>query len=339
MSLPEVPPEIQPQRTEKSYRQEFIEGMRRWFSRFDVDAELERKFELERKLKEFHDLFDGLIKDGLTKENFKVYKLQAHAAEINEKEFQPSHLEDRVAEMNEKLKGMDDLYQKLTLKKFKIKKRSFKVINIDGENEAIDGNPDITTSKKHEKQDNTHEAIDGNAETTIFKKHEKQDHTHEAIDGNPDIIGLKKHEKQDHTVWAGFLALEVGVASCLGNPFDKLPKLLESTGKVKQQSVINSGEALRVFAQPITWNAILFGSFIFSTIHAPLGFRVSANSIQMLLLVYCILAEAEALSDCAVMWGSTQIPALLFVCGWAIVPVLLIASIIAGLKYSRFSPK
>jgi len=191
------------------------------------------------------------------------------------------------------------------------------VINIDGENEAVDGNPDITTSKKHE----------------------KQYHTHEAIDGNPDIIGLKKHEKQDHTVWAGFLALEVGVASCLGNPFDKLPKLWESTGKVKQQSVINSGEALRVFAQPITWNAILFGSFIFSTIHAPLGFRVSANSIQMLLLVYCILAEAEAMSDCAVMWGSTQIPALLFVCGWASVLVLLIASIIAGLKYSRFSPK
>ncbi|XP_047179211.1 uncharacterized protein LOC124846042 [Vigna umbellata] len=64
----------------------------------------------------------------------------------------------------------------------------------------------------------------------------------------------------------------------------------------------------------------------------PFAFRVPAILVLLLLFIYCILALAEALSGYGVALGSTEVPALMFVCGGAIGAMLLMGSIIMVLK-------
>ena len=144
----------------------------------------------------------------------------------------------------------------------------------------------------------------------------------------------KKHPKQhDLSLWATFYTGQLGMACCLGNPFDMFSKL-EGTGKMKVQSLLSFGEALPVFLPSMTLSAMFFLNFIYTTILTrPLPFRVPANSILLLLLFYYILALAEAMSGSGVLWGSVQISALLFVSGGAIGFMMLIASIIMMVKF------
>ncbi|KAK8464650.1 hypothetical protein PHAVU_010G045000 [Phaseolus vulgaris] len=139
----------------------------------------------------------------------------------------------------------------------------------------------------------------------------------------------KKHpEQHDFTIWATFYTGQLGIACCLGNPFDMFSKL-KGTGKVKEQSLLSFGEALPVFLPSMTLSAMFFLNFIYTTILTrPLPFRVPANSILLLLLFYYIMALAEAMSGSGVLWGSVQISALSFVSGGAIGLMMLIGSII-----------
>ncbi|QCE04828.1 hypothetical protein DEO72_LG8g2869 [Vigna unguiculata] len=186
----------------------------------------------------------------------------------------------------------------MNVETFKIKKESDSPdlrINIDGKKVSANGDPDMT--QNHLK---------------VHKKHPKHD---------------------DLTIWATFYTAQIGIASCLGNPFDKLPKLGIS-GKVKEQSIMNLGEAVHVLLPCITLSAMFFMNSIYTTILTQsLAFRGPANSIQMLLFIYYIFALAEAMSGSGVLWGSTQIPSLLFVCGGAICFMVFTAAIIMGVKF------
>ncbi|ESW06397.1 hypothetical protein PHAVU_010G045000 [Phaseolus vulgaris] len=144
----------------------------------------------------------------------------------------------------------------------------------------------------------------------------------------------KKHpEQHDFTIWATFYTGQLGIACCLGNPFDMFSKL-KGTGKVKEQSLLSFGEALPVFLPSMTLSAMFFLNFIYTTILTrPLPFRVPANSILLLLLFYYIMALAEAMSGSGVLWGSVQISALSFVSGGAIGLMMLIGSIIMMVKF------
>ncbi|KAK7382828.1 hypothetical protein VNO80_01926 [Phaseolus coccineus] len=144
----------------------------------------------------------------------------------------------------------------------------------------------------------------------------------------------KKHPKQhDLTIWATFYAGQIAIACCLGNPLDMLSKL-EDTSKVKEQSQLSFGEALPVFLPSMTVSAMFALNFIYTTILTPpLPFRVPANSISLLLLFYYILVLAKAMSGSGVLWGSVQIPALLFVSGGAIGLMMLIGFIIIMVKF------
>jgi len=76
------------------------------------------------------------------------------------------------------------------------------------------------------------------------------------VDGDSDITKThlavyKKLPEYYFNIWAAFFGGEIGIACCLGNPFDMLQKL-ESSGKVKEQSLLNFGGALSVFLPSMT---------------------------------------------------------------------------------------
>ena len=97
----------------------------------------------------------------------------------------------------------------------------------------------------------------------------------------------------------------------LGNPFDMLQKL-ESSSKVKEQSLLDFGKALFVFLPP-TLSAMFILNFIYIAIRIrSLAFRVHAYSILKLFLLYYVLALVESMSGSRVMWSYAQIFSLLF---------------------------
>ncbi|BAT96859.1 hypothetical protein VIGAN_09016700 [Vigna angularis var. angularis] len=315
MSLPiEVIQENQLPKMENSEEQEIkeIEKIEKRFSLFSFSRnypflilpQLYLETHLDRVIKTEEEKFDDLY-DDLELEVYEKWFLKAlnDVLPNREEKFDDSY-DDLKLEVLEKwrLKARNDVFADAKAKmyddaiaemkrKSKMKKGShpsFKVINIEGEDKAIEGDPEIRIQKKH--------------------------------------------PKQDHTVWATFFSSEIAMACCLGNPLDKLYKV-ESIGKVKEQSLINFGEAVSVYAPCITFTAIFFTNFIYTAILTrPLAFRVHANSMLLLLFMYYILAFAEALSSYGVALGSTEVPALMFVCGGAIGPMLLMGSIIMGLK-------
>ena len=157
-----------------------------------------------------------------------------------------------------------------------------------------------------------------------------------AVDGDSDITKNhltihKKHPKHDLTIWATFFTGQIGIACSFGNPLDMLQK---SSGKVKEQSLLHVGEALFVFLPSMTLSAMFLLNSIYTAILTrPLSFRVHANTILMLLLLYYVLALAEAMSGSSVLWGSAKISSLLFVSGGAIALMMLTGSIIMMVKH------
>lgn len=170
---------------------------------------------------------------------------------------------------------------------------------------------------------------------TVIKINEQN----EAVDEDPYMAQNhftlhKKYLKHDITIWATFYSGQIAIACCLGNPFDKLSKLGNTSTKMKEQSLMSFGEAVSLFLPCIILSAMFFLNFIYTIILTRLlAFRGPANSMLLLLLVYYILALAEAVSGSGVLWGSLQLSALLFVCGGATVLMMLTGSIIKGTEY------